>query len=58
MGGASGKWRRGEMQKRLWWENLREGDRSLSRPGRRCKDNIKINLLEVGWGSMDWIDLA
>jgi hypothetical protein len=21
-------------------------------------DNIKINLREVGWGGMDWIDLA
>jgi hypothetical protein len=21
-------------------------------------DNIKIDLREIGWGSMDWIDLA
>jgi hypothetical protein len=21
-------------------------------------DNIKINLGEIGWGGMDWIDLA
>jgi hypothetical protein len=21
-------------------------------------DNIKINLKELGWGGMDWIDLA
>jgi hypothetical protein len=21
-------------------------------------DNIKIDLTEMGWGSMDWIDLA
>jgi hypothetical protein len=21
-------------------------------------DNIKIVLLEIGWGGMDWIDLA
>jgi hypothetical protein len=25
---------------------------------RRRVDNIKINLKEIGWGSMDWIDLA
>jgi hypothetical protein len=21
-------------------------------------DNIKMNLREIGWGGMDWIDLA
>jgi len=25
---------------------------------RRCKDNIKMGLQEVGWVDMDWIDLA
>jgi len=25
---------------------------------RRWEENIKMNLQEVGWGSMDWIDLA
>jgi hypothetical protein len=24
----------------------------------RWKDNIKMNLLEEGWGSTDWTDLA
>jgi hypothetical protein len=24
----------------------------------RQQDNIKIDLQEVGWGGMDWIDLA
>ena len=28
------------------------------RPRRRWKDNIKIDLQEVGCGGMDWIDLA
>jgi hypothetical protein len=28
------------------------------RPRRRWEDNIKMDLQEVGWGSMDWIDLA
>jgi hypothetical protein len=35
-----------------------EGKRPLGRP--RCKwvDNIKIDLREIGWDGMDWIDLA
>jgi hypothetical protein len=35
-----------------------EGRRSLGRPKRRWEDNIKMNLREVGWGGMDWINLA
>jgi hypothetical protein len=35
-----------------------EGKRELRRQRRRWVDNIKINLREVGWGDMDWIDLA
>jgi hypothetical protein len=27
-------------------------------PRRRWKDNIKMDLQAVGWGSMDWIHLA
>jgi hypothetical protein len=34
-----------------------EGRRQLARPRRRCEDNIKMHLQEVGWG-MDWIELA
>jgi hypothetical protein len=34
-----------------------EGRRPLGRPRRRWKDNIKMDLEEVGWG-MDWIELA
>jgi hypothetical protein len=35
-----------------------EGRRSLGRPRRRWEDNIKMDLQEVGWGGMDWIELA
>ena len=35
-----------------------EGKRPLGRHRRRWEDNIKIDLLEMGWGCMDWIDLA
>ena len=35
-----------------------EGKRPLGRPRRRCEDNIKMDLIEVGCGSGDWIDLV
>jgi hypothetical protein len=35
-----------------------EGKRPLGRPRRRCEDNIKMDLQEVGWVGMDWIELA
>jgi hypothetical protein len=35
-----------------------EGKRPLGRPRRRWKDNIKTDLREIGWGGIDWIDLA
>jgi hypothetical protein len=35
-----------------------ERKRSLGRPWRRWEDNIKMDLKEVGRGSMDWIELA
>jgi hypothetical protein len=35
-----------------------EGKRPLGRPTRRWEDNIKKDLREIGWGGMDWIDLA
>jgi hypothetical protein len=34
-----------------------EGRRPLGRPRRRWED-IKMDLREVGWGGMDWINLA
>ena len=35
-----------------------EGKRRLGRPKRRWEDNIKMDLQEVGYGGMDWIELA
>jgi hypothetical protein len=35
-----------------------EEKRPLGRPRRRWEDNIKMDLQEVGWGGMDWIDMA
>jgi hypothetical protein len=34
------------------------GKRPLGRPRRRWVDNIKMDLREIGWDRMDWIDLA
>jgi hypothetical protein len=35
-----------------------EGKRPLGRRTRRWVDNIKIDLGEIGWKGMGWIDLA
>jgi len=35
-----------------------EGKRPLGRPRCRWEDNSKVNLQEVRYGGMDWIDLA
>jgi hypothetical protein len=35
-----------------------EGKRPLGRPRHRWVDNIKMDLLEIGWGGVDWIGLA
>jgi hypothetical protein len=35
-----------------------EGRRPLRRPRRRWVDNIRMDLVEVGWGDVDWIGLA
>jgi len=35
-----------------------EGKRPLGRPTRRWENNIKMDLHEVGFGVMDWIELV
>jgi hypothetical protein len=35
-----------------------EGKRSLRRPRHRWVDNIKMDLGEIGWDGMGWINLA
>jgi hypothetical protein len=34
------------------------GCRPLGRPRRRWVGNVKMDLREIGWEGMDWIDLA
>jgi hypothetical protein len=35
-----------------------EGRKALGRPRHRWLDNITMDLVEVGWGDVDWIGLA
>jgi hypothetical protein len=35
-----------------------EGKRPLGRQRRRLVDNSKMDLREIGWDGMDWIDLV
>jgi transcription termination factor 2 len=35
-----------------------EGKRPLGRPRRRWADNIKIDLREIVWDGVDWMDMA
>jgi hypothetical protein len=39
-----------------WWESQRE--RPRGRPRRRWLDITRMDLVEVGWGDVDWIGLA
>jgi hypothetical protein len=35
-----------------------EGRQPLGRPRRRWEDKIKMDVQKVGWGGMNWIELA
>jgi hypothetical protein len=35
-----------------------EGKRPPGRPRHRCVDRFKMDLRDIGWGGMDWIDVA
>jgi hypothetical protein len=35
-----------------------EGKRTMGIPRGRWVDNIKMDLREIGWDRMDWIDVA
>jgi hypothetical protein len=35
-----------------------DGKRPLGRPRRRWVDNIKIDLRDIGWDGVDWIDIV
>jgi hypothetical protein len=35
-----------------------EGKKPLGRPRRSLVDNIKVDLREIGWNDINWVDLA
>jgi hypothetical protein len=35
-----------------------ERKRPLGRPRRRCEDGVRMDFRVIGWGSVDWIQLA
>jgi hypothetical protein len=49
----------GEMRMHIgyWWGSQQE-KRPPRRPRRRWVDDIKTDLRDIGWGGMNWIDLA
>jgi hypothetical protein len=49
-------WKRRGMHTAFWWRK-KEGKRPLGT--HRCRwEGIKMDLREIGWGSMDWINMA
>jgi hypothetical protein len=42
----------------MWEKRNAEGKRALGITRRRWVDNIQMELREIGWVGMDWIDLA
>jgi len=48
---------RGELCTGFWWGNLKERD-DLGDLGVDGRNNIKMDIQEVGCGGVDWIELA
>jgi hypothetical protein len=51
------EWGRRGMHVGYWWENQKERDHFEDKDVDGWS-NIKINLREIGWDGMDWIDLV
>jgi hypothetical protein len=41
-----------------FWLESQKKKRHPERPRHRWGKNIKINVTEIGWGSVDWIHMA
>ena len=48
----------GEVHTRFFFVAKPEGRRPLERSSRIWQNNIKMDIGEVNWQGMDWIDLA
>jgi hypothetical protein len=49
-------WERREMYTQGFYGRARK--KPLGRPRRRREDVIRMDLREIGWGSVDWIQMA
>jgi hypothetical protein len=47
---------RKRIRKGLWWRNLK--GKTPERRRHRCENNVKMDLLIIGLGDVDWIRLA
>jgi len=50
-------WEAEEMLAGIWWGKSK-GKRQLERTNPTWEANNKMDLSEVGWGCVDWIDLV
>jgi hypothetical protein len=41
-----------------WWESQKKREQTLGRPRRMWVDNIQMDLREIGWDGIDWIEPA
>jgi hypothetical protein len=41
-----------------WWESQKERDHWEDQDVHHRVDNIKMDLRAIGWGGLDWIDMA
>jgi hypothetical protein len=49
------EWGKRGMHIGYWWESQKK---PLGRPRHRWVDNIKMDLREIGWDGVDWIDVV
>jgi hypothetical protein len=47
-------WKRRGKYTGFWWES----QNPLGRPRHRWENGIRMDVREIGWGSVDWIHLA
>jgi hypothetical protein len=52
------RWVRSGMHVGYWWGSQKERDHYEDQDVSGWRDNVKMNLGEIGWGGMDWIDMA
>jgi hypothetical protein len=46
-----------EMRNTKFFVRKPQGNLPFGRPGRRCEDNIRVDIVEIWWESVDWMHL-